>query len=103
MTTASAPIAAKNFIRDLLVSRPCRNWYQNNGLLARPERFELPTPRFVVWCSIQLSYGRFAFRGAPAAAHSYNLCFGLARRSAPDRSGPALGGGAAPEAAVCGA
>src|ERR1700688_4154201 len=30
-------------------------------LLARPERFELPTPRFVVWCSIQLSYGRGAF------------------------------------------
>jgi hypothetical protein len=28
------------------------------NLLARPERFELPTPRFVVWCSIQLSYGR---------------------------------------------
>src|SRR5437763_15801665 len=28
--------------------------------MARPERFELPTPRFVVWCSIQLSYGRFA-------------------------------------------
>src|ERR1700730_6125583 len=27
-------------------------------ILARPERFELPTPRFVVWCSIQLSYGR---------------------------------------------
>jgi hypothetical protein len=27
--------------------------------LARPERFERPTPRFVVWCSIQLSYGRF--------------------------------------------
>jgi hypothetical protein len=27
--------------------------------LARPERFELPTPRSVVWCSIQLSYGRF--------------------------------------------
>ena len=26
--------------------------------VARPERFELPTPRFVVWCSIQLSYGR---------------------------------------------
>ncbi len=26
--------------------------------MARPERFELPTPRFVVWCSIQLSYGR---------------------------------------------
>src|SRR6266571_2844952 len=28
------------------------------GLLARPKRFELLTPRFVVWCSIQLSYGR---------------------------------------------
>ena len=27
-------------------------------IMARPERFELPTPRFVVWCSIQLSYGR---------------------------------------------
>ena len=27
-------------------------------LLARSERFELPTPRFVVWCSIQLSYER---------------------------------------------
>src|SRR5215470_9556958 len=29
------------------------------SLLARPKRFELLTPRFVVWCSIQLSYGRF--------------------------------------------
>jgi hypothetical protein len=26
--------------------------------LARSERFELPTPRFEVWCSIQLSYER---------------------------------------------
>ncbi len=32
--------------------------FTNNSVLARPERFELPTPRFVVWCSIQLSYGR---------------------------------------------
>ena len=32
--------------------------------VARPKRFELLTPRFVVWCSIQLSYGR---RAAPAA------------------------------------
>jgi len=31
-----------------------------NMLLARPKRFELLTPRFVVWCSIQLSYGRGA-------------------------------------------
>ena len=28
------------------------------GVVARPERFELPTPRFEAWCSIQLSYGR---------------------------------------------
>ncbi len=27
--------------------------------MARPKRFELLTPKFVVWCSIQLSYGRF--------------------------------------------
>ena len=26
--------------------------------LARPERFELPTTKFVAWYSIQLSYGR---------------------------------------------
>ena len=25
--------------------------------MVHPERFERPTPRFVVWCSIQLSYG----------------------------------------------
>ena len=51
------------------------------GLLARPERFELPTPRFVVWCSIQLSYGRLTSPGiiAPSAGaacgarHSYSL------------------------------
>src|ERR1051325_9114181 len=44
--------------------------------MARPERFELPTPRFVVWCSIQLSYGRFCRRTAkrPArTAHSYRV------------------------------
>ena len=34
--------------------------------LARPKRFELLTPRFVVWCSIQLSYGRV-----------FRLAFGL--------------------------
>ena len=30
---------------------------QCEGKMAHPERFERPTPRFVVWCSIQLSYG----------------------------------------------
>jgi hypothetical protein len=28
--------------------------------LARPERFELPTTKFVAWYSIQLSYGRIS-------------------------------------------
>src|SRR6266851_8101294 len=36
--------------------------------MARPERLELPTPRFVVWCSIQLSYGRQATTGRCRAA-----------------------------------
>ncbi len=34
--------------------------------MARPKRFELLTPRFVVWCSIQLSYGRLSAGGCPA-------------------------------------
>ena len=34
--------------------------------MARPKRFELLTPKFVVWCSIQLSYGRV-----------FRLCIGL--------------------------
>ena len=33
------------------------------GKMARPEGFEPPAPRFVVWCSIQLSYGRAGERG----------------------------------------
>ena len=32
--------------------------------MARPERFELPTPGFVGRCSIQLSYGRVVADGA---------------------------------------
>ena len=34
--------------------------------MARPKRFELLTPRFVVWCSIQLSYGRLSAGACPA-------------------------------------
>ena len=30
--------------------------------MAHPKRFELLTPRFVVWCSIQLSYGCVSLR-----------------------------------------
>ena len=36
--------------------------------MARPKRFELLTPKFVVWCSIQLSYGRLDRLGGGAAA-----------------------------------
>ena len=34
----------------------CPEWTPRS--LARRERFELPTPRFEVWCSIRLSYRR---------------------------------------------
>jgi hypothetical protein len=65
--------------------------------MARPKRFELLTPRFVVWCSIQLSYGRvfrrhfraqgpklphafgIHFLQVAKARHSYRLRPGLAR------------------------
>src|SRR5215467_5120473 len=44
-------------------------------LLARSERFELPTPRFEVWCSIQLSYERFLAVSTAAAWTAYSrLC-----------------------------
>ena len=35
-----------------------RNAYFVVEKMARPKGFEPLTPRFVVWCSIQLSYGR---------------------------------------------
>src|SRR5881275_2037526 len=49
--------------------------------MARPKRFELLTPRFVVWCSIQLSYGRMpeAAKRANRQGISYRLGLGLAR------------------------
>ncbi len=35
-----------------------RQFWSEIGRMARPKGFEPLTPRFVVWCSIQLSYGR---------------------------------------------
>src|ERR1700679_107006 len=61
--------------------------------MARPKRFELLTPRFVVWCSIQLSYGR-VLRGKSccesglSARHSYRLERALARRDQPCARAP---------------
>ena len=49
-----------NTVLKIALERWC--WYNILNLLARPKRFELLTPRFVVWCSIQLSYGRFKRR-----------------------------------------
>ena len=40
--------------------------------MARPKGFEPPTPRFVVWCSIQLSYGR-VLRGAQGDAPATDI------------------------------
>ena len=56
--------------------------------MARPKKTELLTPRFVVWCSIQLSYGRVAGRGRegdPAGGpHPYRLAGGLASAATPE-------------------
>jgi hypothetical protein len=48
--------------------------------MARPKGFEPLTPRFVVWCSIQLSYGRpcgpIANNGTDQACGSFTGKFG---------------------------
>ena len=56
-----------------------RNWRKSLILLARPKRFELLTPKFVVWCSIQLSYGRFARRPGNIPAFGAGLSYSLRR------------------------
>ncbi len=47
--------------------------------MARSEGFEPPTPRFVVWCSIQLSYERTRPRGRTEVARTLIACFGLGK------------------------
>lgn len=44
--------------KSLKYSGVCPNVYGDGQVVARPKGFEPLTPRFVVWCSIQLSYGR---------------------------------------------
>jgi hypothetical protein len=65
--------------------------------MARPKRFELLTPRFVVWCSIQLSYGRvfrWHFRAqGPPMPHAIGTHFERSRKRAiATGSGPAWQG-----------
>src|SRR5262245_39541831 len=50
--TLPAPTASRCVTRSTLGSEPCPME------VARSEGFEPPTPRFEVWCSIQLSYER---------------------------------------------
>ena len=68
--------------------------------MARPKRFELLTPRFVVWCSIQLSYGR-VFRlciGLQGARMRPNKVRTVAKSALATRSGLAWQG---PLGAIC--
>ena len=53
----------------LSVSEPNKSFLREREM-AHPKRFELLTPRFVVWCSIQLSYGCVPFRSFPVAWRS---------------------------------
>ena len=70
-----------------------RKWSYSNRLLARPKRFELLTPRFVVWCSIQLSYGRVFRQALGQRPRCIRSKFGRPRKSAlATRSGPAWQG-----------
>ena len=52
--------SSETAVRNTPLTSLCKGRRQHKILkfLARPKRFELLTPRFVVWCSIQLSYGR---------------------------------------------
>src|ERR1700742_690344 len=63
--------------------------------MARPKRFELLTPRFVVWCSIQLSYGRRGRWAVTPAGRgiSYRLDPALASRPAPSGQNPRVANG----------
>ncbi len=76
--------------------------------LARPRGFEPLTPRSVVWCSIQLSYGRLAAAGAASGSgRQRNLLASnhdgkqrvaaATSRRIPRRSAPLRGGAGAQE------
>src|SRR5690242_14874552 len=66
------------------VLRRCLTW-SRSGKLARPRGFEPLTPRSVVWCSIQLSYGRpqAAFGAGRTRGRSYSQALAIARSGLP--------------------
>jgi hypothetical protein len=57
---ATAPLEKSSWrlFGDLVFLAGVTKWPKLLKSLARPEGFEPPTPRSVVWCSVQLSYGR---------------------------------------------
>jgi hypothetical protein len=55
----ASPVRPQSVFED--GSPNCRSLRNPQLYLARSEGFEPPTPRFEVWCSIQLSYERRCF------------------------------------------
>ena len=84
---ASGAVLTRPSLPIPLVLRPRSLVEGDQGGVARPERFELPTPWFVARYSIQLSYGRVRgrdYRASPAPGRA---------RPDPPAAMPPLGGG----------
>jgi hypothetical protein len=91
--------SADHEIKDGATADPCSRLRRRRGYdrgsqfgteVARPKGFEPLTPRFVVWCSIQLSYGRprRAIERRPAGSRSSRR----SARSLQEDAGPAWPG-----------
>ena len=70
LSSGCALLGTNAALRDAQFELPQKNRDPNGSLyfLARPERFELPTARFVAEYSIQLSYGRIVYMSRLEAA-----------------------------------
>ena len=69
------PMASPAFGARAIAARLARRFVETIDLMARPERFELPTLCFEGRCSIQLSYGRNFFINRLRC--SFPLCQGV--------------------------